>query len=43
MAERLMAMISHDGSIKRLWNTFRFFMAVGTEILMWKLTNNSHH
>lgn len=43
MAERLMAMISHDGSIKRLWNTFRFFMAVGTEILMWKLKNNSHH
>ena len=43
MVKRLMAMVSHNGSIKRLWNTFRFFMAVGTEILMWKLTNNSHH
>ena len=40
MAKRLIAMILHDGSIKRLWNTFRFFMAVGTEVLMWKLIKN---
>jgi len=43
MVKRLMAMISHNGSIMRLWNTFRFFVAVGTEVLMWKLTRNSQH
>jgi hypothetical protein len=40
MAKRLIAMIPHDGSLKRLWNTFRFFMAVGTEVLLWKLMKN---
>jgi len=39
--KRFIAMISHDGSIKRLWDAFRFFAAVGTEVLMWKLTRNS--
>jgi radical SAM superfamily enzyme YgiQ (UPF0313 family) len=37
---RLIAMIMLDGNIKRFWNTFRFFVAVGTEVLMWKLTRN---
>jgi len=34
IVKRFIAMISHDGSIERLWNTFRLFMAVGTEVLM---------
>ena len=35
------AMIAQGGNINRLWNTFRLFIAFGTEVLMWKLTNNS--
>jgi hypothetical protein len=35
------AMIAQSGNINRLWNTFRLFIAFGTEVLMWKLTNNS--
>jgi len=38
MAKRLFVLIPHDLSIKRLWNTFRLFVAVGTEVLTWKLT-----
>lgn len=34
-------MISQGGSIKRLWNTFRLLVAVGTEVLMWKLPRSS--
>jgi len=41
MMKRGISMISHDGSIRRLWNTFRLFIAVGSEVLMWKLTSNS--
>lgn len=36
-AERLTFLFSHNLSIKRLWNTFRLFVAIGTEILAWKL------
>jgi len=37
-AKRAIAMMSHDWSISKLWNTFRLFAAVGTEALMekWK-------
>jgi len=41
--KRFITMISHDGSIKRLCNTFRLFITVGTEALMWKLTRNSQY
>ncbi len=41
IVKRFFAMISHDGSIKRTWNTFRLFVAVGTEVLVWKLTRDS--
>ena len=40
MVKRLIAMISHDGSIRKLWNTLRLFIAIGTEVLVWKLTKN---
>ncbi len=43
MLKRFIAMIAHDGSIKRLWSTFRLFVAVGTEALMWKLIRNSQY
>ena len=33
--------ISHNLNIKRLWNTFRLFVAVGTEVLMWKLSSRT--
>jgi radical SAM superfamily enzyme YgiQ (UPF0313 family) len=36
------AMIALNGNIKRFWNTFRLFVAMGTEILMWKLTRNPY-
>lgn len=42
-AQRFIAVISYDLSIRRLWNTFRFFLAVGTEILMEKLSQNANH
>lgn len=38
MIRSLFALIQHDLSIKRLWNTFRLFMAVGTEALTYKVT-----
>jgi len=37
LVERLVFLFSHDLSIKRLWNTFRLFAAIGTEILAWNL------
>lgn len=40
MAKRLIALLPRDGSIRRLWNTFRFFIAVGAEVVMWNLTKN---
>jgi radical SAM superfamily enzyme YgiQ (UPF0313 family) len=39
MIMSLFRMISHDLSIKRIWNVFRLFVAAGTEVLTWKLTN----
>lgn len=41
MAKRLFVLIPHDLSIKRLGNTFRLFVAVGTEVLAWKLSRSS--
>jgi hypothetical protein len=40
---RFIATISHDLSIKKLWNTFRLFLAVGTEVIMWKLESSPQH
>jgi len=37
IVKRSMAMISHDWNIKRLWNTFKLLVAVGTEVSMWRL------
>ena len=34
---RFISAISYDINIKKLWNTFKLFLAVGTEVLMWKL------
>jgi len=33
------SLVSHNWGLKRLWNTFRLFVAVGTEVLMWKLSS----
>jgi hypothetical protein len=38
MVKRLFILIPHDLNIKRLWNAFRLFVAVGAEVLTWKLT-----
>jgi radical SAM superfamily enzyme YgiQ (UPF0313 family) len=35
--ERTALMFSHNLTIKKLWNTFRLFAAVGTSVLAWKL------
>jgi radical SAM superfamily enzyme YgiQ (UPF0313 family) len=40
--QRFTSTISHDLSIKRLWNTFRFFLAVGTEIVLSKFAYREH-
>jgi len=40
---RFIATISHDLSIKKLWNTFRLFLAAGTEVIMWKLESSPQH
>jgi hypothetical protein len=37
LIERLAFLFSHNLSIKRLWNTFRLLVAIGTEILAWNL------
>jgi hypothetical protein len=37
LLERLAFLFSNDLSTKRLWSTFRFFVAIGTEILAWNL------
>jgi len=37
LGQRLVFLFSHDLSSKRLWNTFRLFAAIGTEILAWNL------
>jgi anaerobic magnesium-protoporphyrin IX monomethyl ester cyclase len=36
--QNFISIISHDLSVKKLWNTFRFFLAVGTEIVISKIT-----
>jgi len=38
MIKSLFLLGSHDLSINRLWNTFKLFVAAGTEVLTWKLT-----
>jgi len=32
--------LSRNGSIRRLWSTFRLFAAMGTELALWKLSSN---
>jgi len=39
--KRSITMIMQEGNIKRLWNTFRLFVAIGSELLTWKLRRNS--
>jgi len=42
IVKRLIAMTSRNQSIGRLWNTFRLLVAIGTEVLIWKLTADSN-
>jgi radical SAM superfamily enzyme YgiQ (UPF0313 family) len=37
LGERLIFLFSHNLSPKKLWNTFRLSVAIGTEILAWNL------
>ena len=37
--ELMKRFVSRNGSLKNLWNTFRFLLAAGTEFLMWKINN----
>lgn len=37
MLPRFIESISYDLSLRKLWNTLRLFLAVGTEAAMWKL------
>jgi radical SAM superfamily enzyme YgiQ (UPF0313 family) len=41
MIKNLIAMILKDGNTRRIWNTLRLFLAIGTEVLLWKLTTNT--
>ena len=40
MVQKSVTRILHEGGIRRLWNTMRLFLAIGTEALAWKLTKN---
>lgn len=40
MAQRFIHMVSRDFSVKRLWNIFRLFLAVGIELVMSRLTRS---
>ena len=41
MVQNSVTRILREGGIRRLWNTMRLFLAIGTEALAWKLINNS--
>ena len=40
MVQKSVTGILHEGGIRKLWNTMRLFLAIGTEALAWKLTKN---
>jgi hypothetical protein len=40
MVQKSVTRILHEGGIRKLWNTMRLFLAIGTEALEWKLTKN---
>jgi len=41
MVQNSVTRILREGGIRRLWNTMRLFLAIGTEALAWKLIKNS--
>jgi radical SAM superfamily enzyme YgiQ (UPF0313 family) len=40
MVQKSITRILHEGGVKRLWNTMRLFLAIGTEAIAWKFTKN---
>jgi len=43
MVQKSITRILHEDGIRRLWNTMRLFLAIGTEVLAWRLTKNQQN
>jgi len=43
MVKKSVTRILREGGIRRLWNTMRLFLAIGTEAVAWKLTDRSFY